>query len=878
MVVEVNLRQMRKGLIRIFFAFLLQLIVSKAFANPANAPEAPLDHCYHWIKENQGYLSFKYQHAEKTGGEFTFYTSQGNHAAGDGIYCSKTLIGSYTYGDRVVRIDFAEDTVFRTVDGRNVCFKESGIQDCAARVPDVISYSLSSGWYVIKRPDVIYSWSANSDQLRADFTEEKVYKTHDHLLKALALMDLELLKRPKNTYFNPKARKSFLKLIASDQNIGRLASDTMIFRVLNLTNLEISEERKVAVLSLAIQTMADAKKFQELLRVYARVASYADLQQLVYNKIREGLTPEFVRGLDVNSMLLFDAVFPEFFHENEVKIALENTLRSNANLDEILAIAVKSDKLRPLIGTVVFDELKVSRLRNKSSILVALKNTVAQGTLQGNPPSGEKLFRSILVAMSTQFSFSEILDSFEDSQLMSNANIPFLFKYFFESRHYLDYQAPQILDILSRLYSKVDSKLFLNQYAVTLENLAETHWLEIVEIALNQSYLAPDLGKILPTSMKSLSRVTASPIESQRMIKLQKYLMSRAKPSAKELAYLKGSFELLVQANMCSEPAGLDFSALDDSKAYPIYLKEALISLLNKKESGFNSSNCSIIAFASAMDRYEKKIPVDLNKRLWAQFDAIPLIKDKLFDIKLKKEFWSLNSQAEWKVTEKILGFVINNCKNTDSACNLEYSFSQYFYSYFIDRYVEQRDDNSHATSRFVARTTDFLLKRASPAAAWIAFEWESRMYKFDPSESLGLRNFLSNYGNPKTDPIFKRRFETIIDYAFNSNLMQFVTLYSQPNYKPKAGEENLIKGSQLVFARIMNFAFKTQFSYLLKQPNYEAIFRLREPTRYKNIYCDFVSNGLSNRNETIAFNLRRPLDEVAKELKNLYEASCESK
>ncbi|MEN0059597.1 MAG: hypothetical protein AAGB31_12230, partial [Bdellovibrio sp.] len=124
-----------------------------ASANMPDDPDMPIDHCYHWLNERTDkFLTFKYQYASKNGGEFSFYTTGGNGAAaGPGIYCAKTPIGSYSYGDRVVRINFVDDIVIsdgnKKICGINGRFY-SNQADCDKKPVDINLFNSNSDWYV----------------------------------------------------------------------------------------------------------------------------------------------------------------------------------------------------------------------------------------------------------------------------------------------------------------------------------------------------------------------------------------------------------------------------------------------------------------------------------------------------------------------------------------------------------------------------------------------------------------------------------------------------------------------------------------------------------------------------------------------------------
>lgn len=154
------------------------MLYSSAWANTISTNEDLINHCYHWIKEDQGnlkYLTKKYQDATKLGGAFSFELQGSGNVRGAGIYCAKTPLGSSGYGDRVVRLNLVSDVVLFN-EMSNTC-TVGGIRQpvnvCSEKSPDIIAYNRpgADAWYVIKNPKAVQSWTSNDDTLKRDLIE-----------------------------------------------------------------------------------------------------------------------------------------------------------------------------------------------------------------------------------------------------------------------------------------------------------------------------------------------------------------------------------------------------------------------------------------------------------------------------------------------------------------------------------------------------------------------------------------------------------------------------------------------------------------------------------------------------------------------------------
>ena len=149
-----------------------------------------ITHCYHYIAErqqNSRYLSQKINYANENAGHFFIPPPGKNGAvAGPGVYCAKTLVSTVYYGDRVIRIELADDVVI--LDRRtNIKYCRQGGENftdsrtdesCKQKRVDLKYYQEQYGWYVIStegrpnhRVSAVKEWSADDALLIADLQQ-----------------------------------------------------------------------------------------------------------------------------------------------------------------------------------------------------------------------------------------------------------------------------------------------------------------------------------------------------------------------------------------------------------------------------------------------------------------------------------------------------------------------------------------------------------------------------------------------------------------------------------------------------------------------------------------------------------------------------------
>ena len=245
---------------KIFFYFCTGcLLISSLNANTRNDPHLPLSHCYHWLDSNAGYLDFKYDYASRNNGALTFYTTaatSNGSIAGPGLYCAKSPSGSYSYGDRVIRIDFSDDVVvLDEYTGKKHCGHNGDFyadqSECDSKDWDVKFYSGggvgSSAWYVISNPNAITSWSATSDQLISDLNLSKTLNGSNfqsHADATLQKIQQEKASHPDVTY-NSDARIGILSMIEKKPELLKTIPRMHLLKT--LTSSKIPDEVKEKV-------------------------------------------------------------------------------------------------------------------------------------------------------------------------------------------------------------------------------------------------------------------------------------------------------------------------------------------------------------------------------------------------------------------------------------------------------------------------------------------------------------------------------------------------------------------------------------------------------------------------------------------------------
>lgn len=244
-----------------------------AQANTPDVPDYPISHCYHWLEENKGYLTFKYDHAAKNNGELTFYTtpatSKGS-VAGPGLYCAKIPSGSYSYGNRVIKIEFVRDVVLRNeLTGKNICGHSGSTlvtdEECQKKTWDLKYYNNEPDWYVIQNPAAIAKWSAVSTDLIYDLQlnqrfGDHGYKSHsaatiaaiqsdtiaktignEHFINVNARMSLAALLKKDRTIINSIPTMSVLSELMVDANRKEIPEDTLKWAIESVTKRTLLE-------------------------------------------------------------------------------------------------------------------------------------------------------------------------------------------------------------------------------------------------------------------------------------------------------------------------------------------------------------------------------------------------------------------------------------------------------------------------------------------------------------------------------------------------------------------------------------------------------------------------------------------------------------
>lgn len=215
-----------KTLFQLVLIFGISGFVVQSGGNTSNAPDLPISHCYHWLDSTNGFLQFKYAHAEQANGELSFFTTGGNGAiAGPGLYCAKTPSGSYGYGDRIIKIELVQDVVLLDA---HTGIKHCGYGATAGTVPhdacqeknwDIKFYNSSADWYVIQNPNAVLRWTTGSADLAADLEAEKRFGDSAYNRKVdttIAIMQQDPL--GSKYYQNGSARLSLAQLIKRDRN------------------------------------------------------------------------------------------------------------------------------------------------------------------------------------------------------------------------------------------------------------------------------------------------------------------------------------------------------------------------------------------------------------------------------------------------------------------------------------------------------------------------------------------------------------------------------------------------------------------------------------------------------------------------------------
>ncbi len=291
----------------------LLLLPTLGFSNTKDADHAPIGHCYHWLNEGSSkFLTYKYNYAKANAGELTFYTTGGNGAvAGPGLYCAKTPGDSYSYGDRVIRIEFVEDIVMLDEKtGLNHCGKKGNYYptqaECQSKPWDIkFYYGGGKGqlaWYVIRNPQAVASWSANSDQLAADLNAEKTFEPGGYSIHAdntVTLMNAEKAATGgAKTFQNPNARLSIVKILNDPSKLAQIPPLTVISLVQNYQGNDLPDSQKGAIYTTQFQ-----RAFRDTKLTFADVLNVTKVSPVIQTAFLSE-----IKKLDVSNLGLVNPV------------------------------------------------------------------------------------------------------------------------------------------------------------------------------------------------------------------------------------------------------------------------------------------------------------------------------------------------------------------------------------------------------------------------------------------------------------------------------------------------------------------------------------------------------------------------------------------
>jgi hypothetical protein len=245
---------------QIFISLFLLTVVTSAIAATRNDSHLPISHCYHWLdQKNQNFLTYKYRYGDNNNGDVAFVAGTNGAIAGPGLYCAKSPSGSYSYGDRVIRLELVDDIVMLdATSGKKYCGHNGTFysqSECNKKPWDIKFYTGggkgNSAWYVIKDPQAIARWSANSDQVITDLTSSKSLNpggasTHFDLT-IRAINHERSSNGGQKTYTNQNARMSILKILTKPTLLRQVPALTVISKVANVPDSDYSKSKKIKV-------------------------------------------------------------------------------------------------------------------------------------------------------------------------------------------------------------------------------------------------------------------------------------------------------------------------------------------------------------------------------------------------------------------------------------------------------------------------------------------------------------------------------------------------------------------------------------------------------------------------------------------------------
>ncbi|MBL7670888.1 MAG: hypothetical protein JNM39_10420 [Bdellovibrionaceae bacterium] len=272
--------QTKSPIFSLISLFICAQICVSANANTTSTPPYPIDHCYHWINEaRNSFLSYKYDHANKNRGELSFYSTEGNGAvAGSGLYCAKTPITSWQYGDRVIRIDLVPDVVLQVGStGHKLCGHNGKLykndSECNSRPTDILHYDASHDYYVIKNPQAVLKWSAKSDQLEKDLAvgrSEADSSVKAHIDQTLIYMQADRTKKVE--ILNEKRRMALAKILEDPTIISQFPPLSLIAQIQADTTIKDKAKHYESQIKRALlDTLLSYSEFEEVIQKDSQV-------------------------------------------------------------------------------------------------------------------------------------------------------------------------------------------------------------------------------------------------------------------------------------------------------------------------------------------------------------------------------------------------------------------------------------------------------------------------------------------------------------------------------------------------------------------------------------------------------------------------------
>lgn len=332
----------------LLFFFVGELFLASAYGNSLKDPNIPISHCYHWLNERTSrFLTYKYTHARSNGGELTFFTTGGNGAAaGPGLYCAKTPLTSYSYGDRVIRIDFVDDVVTSNQNQSQMCGHRGSYYpsqaECNSKSVDVLLYSPGYDWYVIKNPQSIHSWSANDDRLIADLNlsrKEADSAAQSHIDITLGLIQAERKSLGALSYTNSTARSTIEDILKNPKLMAK-------FPPLSLIGMIIASPR----LSLATKQQHISAQLDQTL--FDTNLSYSDYQSFIQAGPQyTGTLKTKLQNLKIGSLnkingpviLALSSNFKVDLNDDLAKNIWLQSLTDNASLDSLTDLSFEKN-------------------------------------------------------------------------------------------------------------------------------------------------------------------------------------------------------------------------------------------------------------------------------------------------------------------------------------------------------------------------------------------------------------------------------------------------------------------------------------------------------------------------------------------------------